>query len=204
MSTFNVPTFSIIVPTVMRASLPATLDSIRHAGVGPGDEALVVIDAAHQNGYAPAGLNDAVAGLVATGAGVRILQPNEARGGWGGPARNHGIEHARGSHLLFIDDDDTYRPGAIDTIRGLVAESPESMHVWRMVARGGSVLWHHPTLRVGNIGTPMFAVATITAGEWTERYEGDWDFVRSSRARLGPPDCRDCVAWHEQVLVDCG
>lgn len=195
------PTFSIIVPTVMRASLPATLGSIRRAGVGPGDEALIVIDAAHQNGYAPAGFNDAVAGLVATGAGVRILQPSEARGGWGGPARNHGIEHARGSHLLFIDDDDTYRPGAIDTIRGLVAESPESMHVWRMVARGGRVLWSKPRLVQGNIGTPMFAVPRVAAGRWTERYEGDFDFAWSSYRNMNDPDC---LSWHEQVLVNCG
>lgn len=194
------PKFSIIVPTIMRPTLVATLDSIRCAGVGPGDEALVIIDAAHQNGYAPAGFNDAVAGLVATGTSVRILQPNEARGGWGGPARNHGVEHARGSHLLFIDDDDVYRPGAIDVIRAMVTEAPASMHVWRMLARGGRVVWSSPRLAQGNIGTPMFTVPLLAAGQWTERYEGDFDFALSSRMNLGG----DAVVWHEQVLVDCG
>lgn len=194
------PEFSIIIPTVMRPTLVATLHSIRHAGAGLGDEALIIVDAAHQNGYAPAGFNDAVAGLVATGASVRILQPNEARGGWGGPARNHGVGLARGSHLLFIDDDDQYRPGAIDTIRSLVAPAPESMHVWRMVARGGRVVWSSPRLAQGNIGTPMFTVPLVAAGQWTERYEGDFDFALSSRMNLGG----DAVVWHEQVLVDCG
>ena len=194
------PTFSIIIPTIMRASLPATLDSIRHAGVGPGDEVLIVVDTAHQNGYAPAGFNDAVAALVATGAGVRILQPNDARGGWGGPARNHGVGLARGSHLLFIDDDDTYRPGALETIRALVADAPGSMHVWRMRARGGRVLWGAPRMAQGNIGTPMFTVPRGAAGQWTSRYEGDFDFALSSRLNLGG----DAVVWHEAVLVDCG
>lgn len=195
------PTFSIIVPTIMRDSLPATLHSIRHAGAGQGDEVLVVVDAAHRDGYAPAGFNDAVAALVADGVSVRILQPDEARGGWGGPARNYGVGLARGSHLLFIDDDDQYRPGAIDQVRAMVADNPETMHVWRMKARGGRVLWTRPVLRVGNIGTPMFCVPRHAAGRWTERYEGDFDFALSSYQNMND---QDCLAWHEAVLVDCG
>lgn len=195
------PKFSIIIPTIMRPTLVATLASIRHAGGGPGDEVLVIVDAAHQNGYAPAGFNDAVAGLVATGTSVRILQPDDARGGWGGPARNHGVSAARGSHLLFIDDDDVYRPGAIEMIRSLVAPAPESMHVWRMVARGGAVVWRVPRLMQGNIGTPMFAVPRGVAGYWTERYEGDFDFAWSSFRNMNDTGC---MVWHEQVLVDCG
>lgn len=193
--------FSIIVPTIMRDSLVATLHSIRHAGAGPDDEVLVIVDAAHRDGYAPAGFNDAVAGLVADGVSVRILQPDEARGGWGGPARNYGVDCARGSHLLFIDDDDMYRPGAIVATRAMVADCPETMHVWRMVARGGRVLWSKPVLRVGNIGTPMFTVPRRAAGVWTGRYEGDFDFALSSVNRPGGPLL---VAWHEAVLVDCG
>lgn len=197
----STPSFSIIVPTIMRPSLVATLDSIRDARARPGDEALIVVDAAHRDGYGPAGINDAVAALVAGGVSVRILQPDEARGGWGGPARNHGVAVARGSHLLFIDDDDVYRPGAIDIIRGLVADAPDTMHVWRMLARGGRVLWGKQQLRVGNIGTPMFCVPRYAAGGWTGRYEGDFDFALSSCRNVGGPGY---VAWHGMVLVDCG
>ncbi len=195
------PTFSIIIPTIMRDSLVATLDSIGRAVVCQGDEALIVVDAAHQNGYAPAGFNDAVAAIVAGGVRVRILQPSDARGGWGGPARNRGVALARGSHLLFIDDDDVYEPGALDTIRTWVTDAPEAMHVWRMRARGGGVLWSKPMLRVGNIGTPMFCVPRHAAGEWTGRYEGDFDFAWSSYRNMND---MDCIAWHAERLVRCG
>lgn len=195
------PSFTIIIPTIMRPSLVATLDSIRDAGAGPDDEVLVVVDAAHRDGYGPAGINDALAGLAATCRSVRLLQPDEARGSWGGPARNHGVGLARGSHLLFIDDDDVYWPGAIDTIRAWVADAPASIHVWRMVARGGKVVWAAPKLVQGNIGTPMFCVPRGAAGVWTERYEGDFDFVRDSHRRMND---QDCLVWHEDILVDCG
>lgn len=188
------PTFSIIVPTILRPTLAATLDSIQAAGLTPGDEVLVMVDADHAHKPLPPGVRASRAAPVA------VYYSEVSRGGWGGPARNLGVRAAKGSHLLFIDDDDVYRPGALDAIRAMVAESPATMHVWRMLARGGRVVWSSPRLAQGNIGTPMFAVPRHAAGEWTSRYEGDFDFALSSRMNLGG----DAVVWHDTVLVDCG
>ena len=70
-----------------------------------------------------------------------------------------------------------------------------------VLARGGKVVWAAPKLVQGNIGTPMFCVPRGAAGVWTERYEGDFDFVRDSHRRMND---QDCLVWHEDILVDCG
>jgi glycosyltransferase involved in cell wall biosynthesis len=115
------PTFSIIVPTILRPTLAATLDSIQAAGLAPGDEVLVMVDAEHAHKPLPPGVRASRAAPVA------VYYSEVSRGGWGGPARNLGVKAAKGSHLLFIDDDDVYRPGAIDTIRAMVAEAPATI-----------------------------------------------------------------------------
>lgn len=184
---------SIIIPTILRPTLAATLDSIQAAGLATGDEVLVMVDADHAHKPLPAGVK------VPRAAPVAVYYSEYSRGGWGGPARNLGIRAATGSHLLFIDDDDTYEPEALDAIRGMVAAAPDSMHIWRMVARGGLVLWRTPGMKVGNIGTPMFCVPRANAGHWTSRYQGDFDFARSSAATMAHEP-----VWHRDVLVRCG
>ena len=200
------PSLSVIIPSIARPSLVATLDSIAAAGAGAKDEVRVVFDIDRQ--VVGAGeiafteaerqIGDALTRLAASTA-VLAISPAKKLGGWGGPARALGIREATGTHLVFIDDDDTYEPGALSAIRGIIATDPAALHVWRMVARGGHVLWTDKHVRMGNIGTPMFAVPRQFAGTWTTRYEGDFDFAADSLLRAGGQ-----VRWHEDVLVRCG
>lgn len=196
----SAPSFSIIIPTIMRPSLTTTLGSIRAAGIGLADEVIVVVDAARSSVQGAAPDMDAACRELARTSRVSVVRDPSAMGAWGCHARNLAIEQARGSHLLFIDDDDVYEPGAIDRIRAWVADAPDSMHVWRMLPRGKTQpLWATPRMMQGNVGTPMFAVPRAAAGRWTVRYEGDFDFARESLANLGGR-----VAWHEETLVRCG
>lgn len=85
------PTFTIVVPTVGRASLRAALASV--AGqLEAGDELIVVC-------------ND--------------------DGDFGNSARNSAIERSRGSHIVFLDDDDEYLPGAFDAMREYAGRHPD-------------------------------------------------------------------------------
>lgn len=194
----NCVRLSIVIPTIMRPSLVATLASIRNGGICPKDEVIVVVDAAHTHDNAP-GWGEEVERL-ARRVPVLIVRNPANVGAWGCHARNNGIGVAKGTHLLFIDDDDVYEPLALHRIRAFVQAAPDDMHIWRMLPRGKSQpLWSAPRLMQGNVGTPMFAVPRHEAGRWTERYEGDFDFARASLANLAGR-----AKWHEEVLVRCG
>lgn len=96
------PTVSVIVATYNRAHyLPECLDSLV-AQSRPPDEILVIDDGSN---------DDTRSVAIDHAANVRYFkQPNQGRP----TALNLGIENARGSHLVFFDDDDVLLPGALE------------------------------------------------------------------------------------------
>lgn len=191
-------TLSIIVPTIARPTLAATLASIRDAGARAGDEVIVVadVDSPEEGAMVQEMLERAVWGGLSTGG--KLIAPAVKLGFWGHAARNMAMREAGGTHVVTIDDDDVYEPGAIDVIRAYCETAPDAMHVWRMVTRSGGVVWTDDQIRQGNIGTPMMAVPREKAGVWGLRYEGDFDYAVDSAVRAGR------VQWHTDVLVRCG
>lgn len=186
---------TILLPTIGRPSLAATLASIRAAGAGAGDELLVIDDGAESPVFVESALT---LSLLPTRCLVKILTPERRLGTWGHAASNLAMREASGTHVVRIDDDDAYEPGALDTIRAMIALAPERVHIWRMASRGG-VIWTDESIRQGNVGTPMFGVPLGCAGRWGARYEGDHDYVCESVANSGQPPI-----WHPATLVRCG
>lgn len=90
-------TFSVIVPTIGRATLSHTLASIA-SQLQPGDEVIVVCNNA---------------------------------GDFGNAARNSGIERAKGTHLVFLDDDDEWLPGALGRMRRFAEGHPGRVGIFR-------------------------------------------------------------------------
>lgn len=187
---------TVIVPTIARASLLATLASIAAGGVGQGDEVLVVPDGPTS---ARASVDQAIeaSGLIGQ-CGVKLIYPSTHLGHWGHGARNMAMMEAAGTHVVSIDDDDVYEPAAIEDIRAMIQGAPSRVHIWRMAHRSG-VLWIDEALRQGNVGTPMFGVPRAFAGQWGSRYEGDYDYIHESLAKSGQPP-----VWHPVTLVRCG
>ncbi|MFB7526680.1 CDP-glycerol glycerophosphotransferase family protein [Streptomyces sp. NPDC056178] len=106
---------SVVVP-VHRAQgyLRATLESVLgRAGGGP---ELLVVDDGSRDGSARI-----AAEFAARDPRVRVLTLPGHHGA--GPARNAGAAEARGRYLLFLDDDDLLRPGALEAIDALPAGS---------------------------------------------------------------------------------
>ncbi len=157
-------TFSVIVPTVGRATIDATLASIT-SQLEPGDELL-----------------------------VRCSSDRD----FGNGARQSLIERARGSHLIFMDDDDAFLPGALATMRRFADAHPGRIGIFRMVYPDGRILWADPSLRVGNVSTQMLCVPNIPGklGRWDSPGSprtADYAFLESTVAVQGEPIFQDAI-----------
>jgi len=121
-------------------------------------------------------------------------------GDWGHRERTSAMGLARGTHLLFVDDDDAVLPGALEYVRAALEANPDLPHIFRMLNVDGRLL---PVLRVvqeGNLGTPQMVAPNVPAklGQWGTRYEGDFDYITSTLAHYptGP-------IWHDTVIYGC-
>lgn len=188
-------TFSVIVPTCGRPTLARTLESVILAGATRSDEVLVVGD----------GPQPAARKIVACFASrLRIIYRQTPPSKCAGHAqRNHAMEFAKGSHLISIDDDDAYRPGALSRIRAAAQENPGRFLIFRMESHTPrhpwGTLWNYKGASLGNVGTPMMVAPNAPAklGRWGHRYAGDFDFLESTLSHYpeGP-------VWLEDVIVD--
>lgn len=119
--------------------------------------------------------------------GDELIVQRDATGDWGATPRTRGQEAATGTHILWMDDDDVYTPGAIARIRAAVAKNPARPHLFRIrrEERFNDVLWREPRVAVGNVSTQMFCVPNDRGrlGKWGVRYEGDFDFINDTLSK---------------------
>lgn len=160
----------MIIPTVGRSTITRTVRSINSQNWTIPDEVIIVHDSAPHND-------------------------------WGAWARTEGMRRARGNYLLFMDDDDEYLPKAFEVIRKAIQQKPDRVHIFCMKREKpfNDVLWTCQDLtRPGEISTQMIVVPNDPArlGEWTSRYEGDFDFLISTLAKHNQPP-----VWHKEVIA---
>lgn len=117
---------------------------------------------------------------------------------WGHAARNRLMARARGTHLLFMDDDDAYLDGALKLARAAAELTPDRVHIFQMRYPDGDVLWRTHDVEVGNVSTIMLMVPNQPddLGVWSDRYEGDFDFLAETLELRG-----DAPVWHEDVIA---
>lgn len=191
-------TFSIVIPTIGRATLKRTLESVIAAGCSLDDEVLVVGDGER-------------AGARAIAAEFRGQLPisyfeTPPTNAVGGPQRMAGLAIASRSHFLTFDDDDAYKPGAIELMRRVAEENPGKIIIFRMHRNPprfkGDVLWQYRDPFIGNIGTPMMVVPRIPhqLGLWSWRPAGDYDFLQSTLARW--PGGKSSIVWREEITCE--
>ena len=118
------PRVSVVIPTHNRAeSLPRAVGSVL-AQTWTDFELLVVDD--HSTDGTPA--------VVARFADGRIRPFRHERNRGQSKALNTGIEHARGEHVAFLDDDDEWRPGKLAAQVALLDAAPPEVglvYCWR-------------------------------------------------------------------------
>jgi spore maturation protein CgeB len=179
--------FSIIVVTAGRDTLTRTLQSIAAQPLAPQDEVLVV------------GNGDWIR-EQADSFGYRYVEDGPF-GCWGQRERQAAMFKARGTHLLFMDDDDYYLEGAIPAIRSLLEQDPTRPIMCRALhPRGLGTLWRSMELRCGNVSGTQFIVPNDDRlGIWGLRREGDFDFIQST-LRNYP---LDSLVWSDLIIAGC-
>ena len=120
---------------------------------------------------------------------------------FGNAARQSLIERARGTHLVFVDDDDQLARHALATMRSFARAHPDRIGIFRMRYLDGRVLWTEPVLRYRNVGAPMFCVPNTTGkvARWESlEHPGiaDYEFVRTTARLQGEPIFREEIVAH--------
>jgi glycosyltransferase involved in cell wall biosynthesis len=141
--------------------------------------------------------------------GDEILVSCSRANDFGDSARQSLVERARGSHLVFIDDDDQFARGAFAAMRSFVREYPDRIGIFRMRYPDGRVLWREPVVRRGNVSTQMFCVPNVPGklGSWActgvrvsrsgRRYDlADYAFIAETIALQEEPVFREEIVAH--------
>lgn len=170
-----------IVPTIGRASLARTLESIE---CFPGDEVLVV-------GSLPS--------ISIDHSFVRFVSCPAGRD-WGHAERNHATPLAKGRYIAHIDDDDVYVPGTRALMEDAMRMAPGYPIIFRMQFPCGIVLWKEPEIRCGNLGTPCFLIPNrpTMLGTWGSFVGGDCHFLETSKWKA------EDYIWREEVIALLG
>jgi len=166
------PVISVVIPTHNRAAMvPEAVRSVLQERSLP-LEVLVVDDASR----------DGTAGWLATQRDERLRWWSLDPGRGGSGARNHGLSAARGEHVLFLDDDDILRPGALPLLFAALHADPAAAR-----AMGG---YHR-------FGDDVRAVRSVHPRITVRRPIWKEELFRWN----GPPGA---ILWRAQVVRDVG
>ena len=137
--------------------------------------------------------------------GDELLVAWNRDGDFGNGARQSLLDRARGTHVVFMDDDDQYARGAFATMRRFALDHPDRIGIFRHRYRDGRLLWAEPVVRRANVSTVMYCVPNVSGklGMWTDgttvsndperRDYADLDFIVQTIALQGEPVFRDEV-----------
>src|ERR671936_1149553 len=85
--------------------------------------------------------------------GDEVMIIRDDSGDAGDTPRNDPMPRARGTHLLFMDDDDVYVPGALARIRRFADENPGRIGIFKLEYVVRTRRWVDPVLRYKNVST---------------------------------------------------
>lgn len=134
--------------------------------------------------------------------GDEIIVCYDTSGDSGDSARNRMVTQARGTHLVFVDDDDELRPGALSIIRRFAADHPGRIGIFRANRLGGPT-WSKPG-DLNESGNALYVVPNVPGklGHWESPPGarpgrcGDYTFITETVALQGEP------VWREEIIQE--
>jgi predicted O-methyltransferase YrrM len=111
---------------------------------------------------------------------ILVIQHNPPSWDWGSSERNEAISKATCDYLSFMDDDDSYVPGARKIMDTAIRENPQKLPIlFKMKYPSGKVLWDKPVLKCGNVGSPMIFIPNIKEKLclWNGERSADFQFI---------------------------
>lgn len=166
------PSFHVLIATIGRPTLQAMLDSILPF-LTADDHLTIVFD-----GVAPTNIRTETKGRV------HIYYEETALGSFG-----HGIRNKYASLLdrtdfvMHADDDDTYEPGAFESLRELCTD-PSTLYVARMQIVNSKIIPVQDEICDANIGTPNGIVPydLNVKAKWVLAFGGDFSYYSDLKA----------------------
>ena len=123
--------------------------------------------------------------------GDEIMIIRDDSGDAGDTPRNDAMPRARGTHLLFMDDDDVYVADALAKMRRFADENPGRIGIFKLEYVVGNHRWVEPELRFKNVSTQTFLVPNVPGklGRWERhgRIAGDFVFIEETAKLQGEP-----------------
>lgn len=171
-------TFSIVVPTIGRASLKNTLASIKSQELVPQDEVILVGD-----GHRP----EAEEIFNNSGLNGRYIYTS-FEGKHGRMPRTLGIGIAQNDFIMLLDDDDTYVSGMLREVRATVHKRPGLYLYKTQWPDNGMRIPKEEKIYCGNVTSGCVVTSNIVGkiGRWEEPYNGDFAFIYSTAQLWGP------------------
>lgn len=135
-----------------------------------------------------------------------LVEFDEPRtGNWGEKPRDRAIERAKGSHLMFMDDDDTFTPDALATVRTAVARMPDALYlfqaIWCNNGAPGRVRHDKPEFSGGQCPTPTIVVPRAVAPRWSvigNNVHQDLEYAKLCAQATYP----NIVQWIDAVICN--
>lgn len=121
---------------------------------------------------------------------------------WGNPQRNKAMEMATCDYLSFMDDDDTFAPGAREIIERAIDENPQANPIlFKIKYPDGRIIWKQKKVIPGNISTQMILVPNKKEMlyHWQDgRNMADFIFVDNWKWP------KEQIIWREEIIALMG
>jgi hypothetical protein len=134
--------------------------------------------------------------------GDELLIVFDDSGDAGDAPRNRVLDSLHGTHIAFLDDDDEYRPGALEAMRRFAREHPGRIGIFRLDLGMWGVAWAHRDLMASATAMYLLPNAPGKLGRFgrapglPEGRVGDYKFIVETVANLGEP------VWREEIVQD--
>jgi hypothetical protein len=122
----------------------------------------------------------------------------------GDTPRNRVLDKASGTHILFLDDDDAFKSGALEKVRAFARANPAKIGIFRLDLGPAGTVWREESRTLMATATAMYVVPNVPGrvgrfgrvpGAPPGRL-GDFPFIVETVALQGEP------VWCEEVIQE--